>query len=47
MRRGLIFVNSGVRNYCCNNMIAGTVIIKKDIGKKFWSWDEKRNGPDK
>ena len=35
MRRGLIFVNSGVRNYCCNNMIAGTVIIKKDIGKNF------------
>ena len=32
MRRGVIFVGEDVGNNCCNNMIAGTVILKKSFG---------------
>lgn len=35
MRRGLIYVNSDLENFGCNNMVAGTVILRKSIGKNF------------
>ena len=44
--RGLIFVNSGVRNYHCNNMILWYVAYNKNI-EKILSWDEKKTVHDK
>ena len=35
MRRGVIFVGEDVGNNCCNNMIAGTVILKKSFGDQL------------
>ena len=35
MRRGLVFVEGMAGDNCCNNLIAGTVIIKKGIGRNF------------
>ncbi len=35
MRRGIIFIGGKSGDYCCNNMIAGTVILKKGFGKNL------------
>ena len=35
MRRGLIFVGGEAGDNCCNNLVAGTIIIKKGVGKNF------------
>tara|TARA_B100000900_G_C20397231_1_gene641163 strand:+ start:36 stop:851 length:816 start_codon:yes stop_codon:yes gene_type:complete len=35
MRKGLIYVNSEIENFGCNNMIAGTVVLRKRIGENF------------
>ena len=41
MRRGIIIVKRNVDNYCCFNMIAGSVVICKRIAMPFWGYDEK------
>ena len=35
MRRGLVIIKGNVDDFCCSNMIAGTVIVSKKIGKNF------------
>ena len=35
MKRGKIYVKGDSRDYCCNNMVAGTVIIKRKYGKNI------------
>ena len=35
MRRGLINVEGNTGEFCANNIIAGTIIIKKKIGKNY------------
>ena len=43
MRRGVIIVGGDVKDNCCNNFIAGTIVVKGNIGKIFSCKYEKRN----